>query len=323
MTENVKLDLKDKKLLFAMDFHARTPNTILAKKIGLSKQGVDNKIRNFLKKGIITSFYPVINLTKLGAVYGRLFIRTQNLTKEKEKEIHDFLKSDPRFKWVIISEGNYDLLVGMWTKSLSEFKDTVEELVTKYSPYIKEKKTSVMLKLTHFQNRFLLDTKETEEIILKGEEEKISVDQTDKAILRELAINARTPIAEISRKINIPRKVVAYRIKRMGENKIIFGYRPLINNNLLGYTQYKILFYFANATEQEVNKLKQYLLTLPSVIYFVEELGICDLDIEVMLKSTQDFFEFMNNIKYQFPTLIKEYETLIFVDTIKISYLPF
>ena len=323
MEEKVKLDLKDRKLLFALDFHARTPNSVLAKKIGLSKQGVDNKIRNLMKKGVITGFYPLINLTKLGAIYGRIFLRTQNLTKEKQQEIHDFLNNDPRFKWVIIGEGNYDLFFGVWTKSLAEFKNILDEVVSKYSFYIKENKESILIKLTHFQNRFFLDTTETEEIIMLGEDEKISVDETDKTILMELTKNARIPMAEISRRINVPRKVVAYRIKRMEENKIILGYRPSVNNNLLGYTQYKILFHFANATEQEVKKLKQYLKELPEVIYFVEELGMCDLDIEIMLKSTQDFFNFMNNIKYQFPTLIKEYETLIFVNTLKINYLPF
>ena len=323
MEEKVKLDLKDRKLLFALDFHARMPNSVLAKKIGLSKQGVDNKIRNLMKKGVITGFYPLINLTKLGAIYGRIFLSTQNLTKEKEQEIHDFLKNDPRFKWVIIGEGNYDLFFGVWTKSLAEFKSIVDEVVSRYSFYIKENKESILIKLTHFQNRFFLDTKETEEIIMLGEEEKVSIDETDKAILMELTKNARIPTAEISRRINVPRKVVSYRIKRMEKNKIILGYRPSVNNNLLGYTQYKILFHFANATEQEVKRLKQYLKELPEVIYFVEELGICDLDIEIMLKSTQDFFNFMNNIKYQFPTLIKEYETLIFVNTLKINYLPF
>jgi len=35
--EGVKLDLKDKKILFELDFHAREPNAKIAKKVRLSK----------------------------------------------------------------------------------------------------------------------------------------------------------------------------------------------------------------------------------------------------------------------------------------------
>ena len=126
-----KLDVKDKKLLFELDFDARLPNTQLAKRIGLSKQGVDYKINNLMKNKIITGFYPVINLPKLGYIYGRIFLKLQNLTSEKEQEMIKELVTDKRFHWIEKFEGYYDLFVGGWTKTLTEFKELSKDLMEK------------------------------------------------------------------------------------------------------------------------------------------------------------------------------------------------
>src|SRR3989344_5156973 len=83
--KEVNLDLKDKKILFEMDFNARATYAELAKKIGLSKQGVEYKINNLVKKGVIKGFYPIINVPKLGFIYCRLLITLQN-TAPKDRE---------------------------------------------------------------------------------------------------------------------------------------------------------------------------------------------------------------------------------------------
>lgn len=107
LKKNTNLDIKDKKILFELDFNARKTDAEIAKKVGLSKQGVDYKIQNMVKKKIILGFYPVINIMALGYIYGRIFIKFQNLTKDAEKEIIE--KVNKKFRWNLRLEGSYDL----------------------------------------------------------------------------------------------------------------------------------------------------------------------------------------------------------------------
>ena len=89
-TENqeiMKLDLKDKKILFELDFHARMPYSQLAKKVGLSKQGAEYKVQNLIKKGVIKGFYPVINVPKMGYLYCRLALVVKNITPETDSDL--------------------------------------------------------------------------------------------------------------------------------------------------------------------------------------------------------------------------------------------
>ncbi len=275
-----------------------------------------------IKNRIILGFYPIINIHLLGSTYGRIFLKLQNLTEKKETEILKELVKNPKINWILRSEGNYDILIATWAKDLKGFKEVTQELLYKYGIFIKEKKESVGINVTHFQNRYLLGIKDTEEIIVGKQKELIKIDELDKKILKELCERARIPLVKLAMKLGISAKVAGYRIKRLEKNGIILGYRPLIDHKILGWMHYKILFYLTNVTHEDFNKFKAFLKGDPRVIYIVDEIGICDIDVELMVRSIQDLFKFIKEIKFRFPKLIRDYETLVLVDTLKVNYLP-
>src|SRR3989338_4692974 len=165
--EPVKLDLKDKKLIYNLDFNARASYSYLAKKIGLSKQGIEYKIKNLIKKGVIKGFYPVINVPKLGFKYCRLMLTLRNITeKDKEEIINYFIDSDKVF-WLFSMQGPYDLILVIWARSISEFKDFVENLESLYGHFIKRKVETIATDVIHLKHRFLLRKNDIEEIHIK------------------------------------------------------------------------------------------------------------------------------------------------------------
>ncbi len=320
----VKLDLKDKKILFELDFNARISYSQLAKKVGLSKQGAEYKVNNLVKKGVIEGFYPVINIPKLGYIYCRLLITLQRVTEEKRKEIIDYLTNHNRVFWLFDMQGMYDLVIVIWAKSVTEFKDFAEDLESKFAENIKRKVETITTDVIHFQNRYFLGTEKTKEIHIKETSERIEIDELDKKILSILCTNGRTPLVNISEMVNESAKVVAYRIRKLEKKKLIEGYRPIINHNKIGYTYYKIFISLNNISKEDLGKLKQYIKNNPLVIYIVEGIGLpADLDIEIMVKSNQQLFDFIKDLKFKFPTLIGEYQTVIFMATLKVKYLPF
>ncbi len=318
----VKVDTKDRKILLELDFDARQTNSKIAKKIGLSKQGVEYRINNLIKKGVILGFYPMINNSKLGYIYGRILFRFQNLDGTTGKRLVEDFKSNKKFNWILKSEGQYEFGTGIWVKTLSEFKEIVRNIKTKYSAYIKDLRESIAIRVTHYQYRVLLNTENTKKVVFEETPLRVELDILDKRILKLLCDNARAPLVEMSNKLNVSPKVLAYRIKKLEKNGVILGYRPLIDHSLLGYTYYKILFYL-NATKNEFETFRRYLEDHPKVIYIVDEVGICDIDVEAMFESERDYFDFMKELKLKFPKLIKEYETLIGMENLKVNYLPY
>lgn len=318
----IKLDLKDKKILFELDFHARDSNTKIAKKVRLSKQGVDYKIRSLVKRGVIQGFIPIINGNQLGYFYGRLFIKFQNLTQEKENKIFNEIIANPLYKWVTKSEGPYDTIFATWTKTLKEFKQLSEDLIGKYGFYIKEKRESIGVKLTHFQSRYLLESKDTEEIVFEETTKPTKIDQLDMNILRLLTKDARMSLVKIAQALKTSAKSVSYRLKKLEEEQVILGYRPIINNELIGFTHYKVLFYLTNVTEEKLAQFKHSLKSLSPIMYIVDEIGITDVDIELILLTGKSIFQFVDKIRFNFPELIRDYEAFT-LKNLKIDLLPF
>jgi len=319
----VKLDLKDKKILFELDFNARISYSQLAKKTGLSKQGAEYKVKNLLKKGVIKGFYPVINVPKLGYIYCRLLVTLQSLTKEKRDEIIEYLKDYRKVFWLFSMQGMFDILIVIWAKSMTEFKEFIEELETKFGENIKRKVETITTDVIHYQHRYLLEKKETKEIHIKETDKRIKIDDLDKKIIDLLCTDARISLIDISKKVNESAKVVAYRIKKL-EKGFIEGYRPIINHNKIGFTYYKVVIDLYKISKEELIRLKSYIRNNPSVIYIVEGIGLpADLEIEMMVKSNKQLFDFINDLKFRFPKLIGEYNTIIFMDTLKVKYLPF
>jgi Lrp/AsnC family transcriptional regulator, leucine-responsive regulatory protein len=317
-------DLKDKKILFELDFDAKQSYSELAKKVGLSKQVVEYRVKNLEKKGIVKGYYAVVNAQKLGYLYCRVSLVLQNISPEELKELYEDLRRDPRTFWVFEVQGTLDVFFGSWSKNLTEFRKLVNDVMTKHGKFVKIKVENVATNVIHYQHRYLLKKKETLEIHIKETEERVEIDEKDRKILTILCNNARTPLIDIASQIKESAKTIAYRIRRMEKQKLIEAYRTIIDHTKLGFTYYKIFLNISNYTNQDVLRLREFIKNHTATIYYVEGIGLhADIDFEMMIKDNQELFDFIKVLRKEFPKIVGNYTTVIFMDTLKVKYLPF
>jgi DNA-binding Lrp family transcriptional regulator len=289
----------------------------------LSKQAVEYRLNKLIEKDIIRGFYPVINGAKMGYTYCRLMIVLQRTSPEKENEIINYLKKDPRFFWIISSQGAYDLLMTMWAKKLTEFRKAIDDFILKYGEFVKNKHESIGTNVIHYQHRYLLEKEETEEIHLKETEHALEIDAKDREILTLLCENARMHLIKIAEKTKISPKTAAFKIKRMEKQGIIEGYRPIINHTKLGYAYYKVWINLQHGGMREIEQVYHYLKKNPIVLYIVQGINLAeDLDIEVMVKNNQELFDFIKDLRTKFPNLVGDHRSLMYEETKKVRYLP-
>ena len=320
----IKLDLKDKKILNLLDFDSRKSNSKIAKKVGLSKQGVEYKLNNLLKKGVVEGFYPVINVPKMGYLYCRLALVLQNVDEKIENELMNYVIKSPKIFWVFTTQGIFDILIVIWAESISEFKEVVTDILSKYGKYISEKNESIATNVIHYQHRYLLRKKDTKVIEIKETSELVKIEEVDKKILGILCEDARIKVIDIAKKLKLSSKTVSYRIKKLEKSNIIEGYRPIINHNKLGYTYYKLWIKIQFDNIIEIKTLYEFIKENPIVLYIVEGIGFPEeLDIEVMVENNLELFNFIKDLKLRFPNLIAGYKSFMFFDTKKVRYLPF
>lgn len=316
----MKLDLIDKKILYELDFNARIPLTKLAKKLRISRQVTSYRIQNLEKQGIIEEYYIVIDNTKIGLDYYRIFLKLQNL--QKSEEIVNYCNKNPNIAFLGILDGAWNLGIGIWARDILEVNEILKNFIYKFGNYILDKDISIGTELRWFQQAYLLNKKEAKEIITGGKLNPVKIDKMDKELLILLTKNARESILNLSKKLNLSERAIAYRIKQLEKKKIILGYRAKIDYKKLGYFNHKVFFYFKNLKKENERTFIFYLNQLPSCIYITKIIGKADLECEILAKTRKEFFDIMQEIIKKFGEIIKTYEQLVIYKELIIRSIP-
>lgn len=319
----IKIDLKDRKIIYELDINSRQSYNDIAKKVGLSKDSVIYRIKNLQRECIIKQYHTVIDVGKLGYISFRLYMKFQNTTPEKEAEIFAFLKKQRIVTWFASFEGEYDL--GMWilVKSVKEMNTLWKELLNHYRDFIEKRWLTIFTKVTYLPRTYILEQKvNRKEYLFITESEEISLDKTDRQLLQLLAPDARISILKLAQKTHITPKTVTARIKQLKKKKVIIGYRTLLDMEKLGYLFFKVLFNLHNLTEQKEKEFRAYLRQNPNIIYDDEVLGGEDIEVDIQVPSIQDLRKFLEEIKKQFADIIRKYNHLLIYKEHKYVYFP-
>ncbi len=317
----IKLDMKDKKILYELDNDARQPLSKIAKKVGLSKEVVNYRIKAMEKQGIIEGYYTALDLSKIGYMFCRILIKLHGVSPKKENEIINYCKSSPYIGWMFTVDGSWDIALAIYVKNIKDWEMVCDGLMHRYGKFISDKHVSIATTVYHFRHNYLFDTHDYSQYIL-GDTEKVELAATDLKILEMLAKNARMPTTYIAKHLNLSSNAVKYRIRNMIKNKVIIAFRPKINVNKVGYEYYKVFLMLKDIDKERVNKLIGYLRMHPNVIYITKAIGISDLEFEIILKNRSELHKMLKEIKLRFSDIIKDYDTMLFTEELLVNYFP-
>ena len=321
-----KLDVKDRKILALLDTDARLPVSVIAKRVGLSREVVNYRINQLEKKGIIEGYYTVLDVSKLGLMYCRVFLKYRHMSKEKEKELLDYCRKNKKITWIAVGDGRWDITLVLVVKSLSEIEKTCDELNSLFGLYIQDPYASIAFKIYHLPHNYLHNSRETKEAVLGqtnayDENELPKIDKTDIELLNALSENASESLVSLAKKLSTTPKLINYRMKKLIKEKVILSFRAKINTRLLGYSHYKIFLNLQKLSEANLNRIIAYLKNSPNVIYITKPMGTYNLEFEIMLKGTNELYEFMRELSFNFSDIIVNHETILYYSEPMLKYL--
>jgi len=319
----IKLDLKDKKILYQLDLNSRQSFSQIGKVVKLPKNVVFYRINKLVENGVITRFYTVIDAFKLGYTSIRFYLTFQYTTPEIEQEIIEYFVKNKYTYWIASTEGRYNLVVIMYVKNMCDLAYFWKETLVKYRDYFQQQIFSVYLQLRHYRNSYLLeDYKKTdrEKYEVIGCEHKIEIDETDFKILNLISTNARMPLVDIAENINSSSTVVSYRLKNLLKKGVIQGFRTEFDLTKLGYKQFKVDIDFKKY--DQIDEVMKYIVANPHLYYITKTVGHADLEPSFRVKSIEQLHEIMKDIILRFPNAIKNYKYFYITQYHKLHYMP-
>jgi DNA-binding Lrp family transcriptional regulator len=319
----MRIDIKDSKILYELDVDSRQPFQNIAKKVALSKDAVIYRINKLKKDGIIQRFHTVIDNGKLGLIPFRLYLRLKNTTPVIENEILSYLKKEKNVVWLMSIEGEFDIGLATYVKSIHEMNVFWKSLLSRYRNYIENRWLTIYTKVSYYPRSYLLNLKENyDEFVCFTEPEKLMIDDKEISILKLLAEDSRMPVIEIAKKTNLTPKTVAKKIKELEMKKIIVGYRTMFDLEKLGYQYFKVHISVHDMTQSTEHSIKAFLKQHPNIVYDNEILGGYDLEIEIQVRTLTDLRTILEEMKKRFAKTIINYTYMLFYKEHKYVFFP-
>ncbi|MCW4022928.1 MAG: Lrp/AsnC family transcriptional regulator [Candidatus Bathyarchaeota archaeon] len=130
---------------------------------------------------------------------------------------------------------------------------------------------------------------------------KIKIDETDKQIIEQLAINGRTAFSRIAKEIGSSTDQVIKRYKRLVKNNLIWV-TVQINPLKLGYNAFGV-FSLTFSKNNLIESLK-YIKNIKNVNLLIQSMGKHDLYLYIMIKDIDGFLNETKEIM-KIPGIIK------------------
>ncbi len=132
----------------------------------------------------------------------------------------------------------------------------------------------------------------------------IKLDVKDKKLLVLLSENARRPISELSKKLQLARDTVAYRIKGLENLGAIQGFYPIIDFTRLGYNKYRVFLLVDETDKEKQQELISDLKNNPNTRHVILYSDRWDIEWTLIAKDIEEFDSIVTDVLGKFSSII-------------------
>jgi len=299
---SLKIDLKDRKILYELDKNARVPFSTIGKVIGLSESVVRYRVQRMQEAGIIKGFMTFIDTKKLGFHFHNTFIKFKVMDESKQVDLIEKLKNIPSVAWLASTETTYDLIISVLARDIQHYQELFAQVLEVLEGNVAEDSVFLVSDGMQFPYPVLPDQPShtaLDKHAHVGDGEKMQLRANDLRILEELALNARITTLELAQKLDMSMNAVAERFHKLLDSDLVQGFKPLIDMSKLGKNWHVMLlqlkYITPDAKKQFVNTLK----SIPETFFIVNGVGNWHMQLEFY---TDDKSEFRSILTKIFPS---------------------
>ena len=126
--EKLNVDNKDIKILKLLEKNSRMSVLDIGRKLNLSKDIVQYRIKKLVKQKLITDFMLRVNWSSLGYQYYSVLLKLKNIDEKKRRKMIDSLKARKEVIAVFVQIGHWNLCIQSIVKDAVELKKLISEI---------------------------------------------------------------------------------------------------------------------------------------------------------------------------------------------------
>jgi len=322
--EDSNLSWKEQKILKELDINAKQTASKIGNNLKMSKQVVNYQIENMIKKGFIKGFITYIDTQKLGYTFYNILIKMKYTTKEDKKRIVNKLIAIPNVVWISSFNGEWQMIISVLARDAGEFSMYLDEVLNALKGKLLDYNFFIVISASQLGYKKIYNSaKGTYNYHAKvGQKDLANLSDNDLKVLKILANNAKISTVDLARKSKLSIEKIRYSIKKLEKEKVVQGYKPLLDISKLGYLWNVMFFRLKTSSEEQKEEMTDYLKKLHEVFYVVRGVGNCNLMVEFQTKTADEFEKVKDNISTRFSNLIADEKTVQLIEEHKCTYFP-
>ena len=152
---------------------------------------------------------------------------------------------------------------------------------------------------------------------------QVSLDETDKTILRLLQANGRVSNAEVARQVGLSAPATHARVKRLEENGVVRQYSTLLDREAIGFD----MVCFINVSLQlhqfeAIERFKELMQDMPEVLECYHITGEFDYLLKAVFRNRDELQEFVVNKLTPIPGMARINTSLALIEIKATQQLP-
>jgi Lrp/AsnC family transcriptional regulator, regulator for asnA, asnC and gidA len=297
------IDDIDSKILNSLLIESRTSLTEIAKECGVSLTAIARRYNRLKRTGIICKENMYLNPLSVGfESIAEIGIMTDLADKEKVAQELSKRQSQRITNFIASPLGKYNIYGLLKARNLNELTRLIQRLDIK--PFTKNFDILILAELWnnpwHPENLVVKSSERENFNIIRRKSvtnfEHVSLDETDKCIMKMLMENSRIAFTDIATKTKISTKNVIQRYQFLLEKNVLN--LSTISVNLLKSGYSAILDSYINVYNKgTMHEVETQLLQIPNLVFCAKFVGgSYDLRVAIILSNFEDVFRLRKQI---------------------------
>ncbi|MDP3728794.1 MAG: winged helix-turn-helix transcriptional regulator [bacterium] len=319
------MDSLDRKILAELSEKARQPHSQLAKRIKISREVFDYRVKKLKEAGIIKGYEARINIKNF--TYGGyiLLIQAINLNEEREKEVISILKKNPAVYYIEKCGGSYDFVLGVNVRSLTDFSHAIDKINDAFGK--NKVNMTILTMIKELRDSFkplFMDKSEFNNVITGFDlPQKVAIDNIDKKLILRLGKDASITSPNLVKELGITEVAIRKRIKRLLDKKVILGFRTMIDLGKLSLQVSSLLIKINVQSSDAEKQLQAFFQFDKNNTYICKVIGEYNYFVTIYNKDNVELKDYIKNLRNKFPELIMRVDILPLFELNYHTHVPF
>jgi len=314
------MDVKDTKILQELDKEPRITTSKLAKRVRISQQVADYRLKRLKEQGIITKFGTIINMYRLGLQQYRIFFRFNEIGDQRKREIFSYLKKNAHVYWAARIGGRYDLVIVVGVVDYPTFDVFLDELYTSFPKCFRSYQSVYVLTHELYRHKYLNPKQKVFDTLSYGTGVQVAeLDVLDWKILHSIKDDCRIPALVLAQQFGTSYKTIQNRIEKFKKNGVIVGNRIFVHTE--DKKPFIVLLTYSEYSKSREKKFLSEVRAHPKVTQALHCFGKWRVFLHVRVKDLEELQSFIISLREK-HTIIREHEAVPVFEDIHINLLP-